>query len=877
MKWLRRQKEESLEEEIRVHLAMASQARIEQGESPDEATRSARREFGNELLIKEVTRDMWGWSALERFAQDLKYAFRQIRRSPGFAAVVVLTLALGLGAITAMFSIVNGVLLEPMRFPDPGRLYVAQTIVAPRFKATGPWPVNARHFSEWRTHGKSWGQIALVSGMSLTLTGSREPEQLSGFSVSYNFFRTLGVQPARGRDFLPEEELPGHSHVVILTDALWRTHFGADPAVIGRTISLSGEPNLVIGVMPPALRMPTGGEWGPGFGSAPVIFQPLGFDVSQSRAYGEYGWGSILRLKPGVQPQQAVTEMNALIADLVRQFHIESKPGMTPLEDQATSGVHSSLWLLLATLGAVLLIVCVNAGNLMLVRTSGRYREAGVRMALGAGRGQLFRIVMTEAIVLVAMGGSLGLFLAYWGLKSFVDAAPVSLPRLDEVHMDWRVLTFSFIAMLLATLLCGLVPAWRLSRIAPLESLKSSVANSELRQRLRVREAMVSVEVALSTVLLVVGALLMLSFLRVIHTDQGFEASRVITQDFSLIGPKYTDVRTRGFIGSALLELRSIPGVESASMADRVPLRGDGTTCGLRDPDHLIDPSHPDAASNFAGLASYRFVAPDYWKTMGIPLRSGRVLNLSDQNRKVAVVSQSIAEVLWPGQDPIGRHVMSCGSIKSTVLEVVGVAGGTRVSPEQAPPLMVYEPYWEVLRGGGSFVLRTRSDPAAVIGSLHKVLRSLDPDLPIAPATTMQQILDESVADRRFEMDLAVAFAVAALLLASLGIYGIVSFAVARRTPEIGIRIALGARPRQLMAMMIRQGMLPVMAGLAAGLGAALLIGQLLASQLFGISPRDPVTISLVTLLLLFVAVCACLVPARRALRIDPARALRSE
>jgi len=599
-RWRRR--DEAIDEEIRAHLAMAARDRVDRGESPDQAARAARREFGNELLIKEITREMWGWTALERFAQDLKYVFRQVRRSLGFTAVAVLTLALGLGATTAMFSIVNGVLLEPMKYRDPGRLYMAQTIVAPRFKANGPWPVNSRHFNEWRLHGRSWEQIALVDGgLSLTLAGTGEPERLRGFAVSYNFFRTLGVQPALGRDFLPEEELPGHFHVVILTDSLWRTHFAADPSIVGRTILLSGEPHLVAGVMPPTLSLPKEGEWGPGFGNAPVIFRPLGFDVSQGRASGQYNFGSILRLNPGVQTQQAVAEMNALIADLVRQFHIESKPGIKALREQATAGVHSSLWLLLGAVGTVLLIVCVNIGNLMLVRTSGRYREAGVRMALGASRRQLFGLVLHEAVALVAMGGALGLLLAYAALKAFVASAPVSLPRLDEVHLDWRALLFSLAAMLLATLICGLVPAWRLSRTAPLESLKSGAANTEFRGRLRFREAMVSVEVALSTVLLIAGGLLLLSFVHVIRTDKGFEVSRVIEQDFAL-GPKYTDAGRRGFIESALLKLGSIPGVESASVIDQVPLRGEAAVCGLRDPDRLADPDHPEAASNFAGL-----------------------------------------------------------------------------------------------------------------------------------------------------------------------------------------------------------------------------------------------------------------------------------
>lgn len=869
----RRTQDRDLDEEIRVHLSMAAQDRVARGESPEDAADAVRREFGNQLLVKEVTRGMWGGGAIERAVQDLKYVFRQMRRNPGFTAIAVLTLAVGLGAITAMFSIVNGVLLEPMKYRDPGRLYSANTIVAPRFKAIGRWPVNARHFHEWRAHGTSWEQIALIDGFSPTLTGVGEPERLPGLVVSYNFFRTLGVEPALGRDFLPEEELPGRSRVVILADSFWRTRFASDPSVLGRTIILDGEANVVIGIMPPTLRLP----WGRTLDTA-VVFRPLGFDVSQAKASGMYNFRSLMRLKPGVQPQQAIDEMNALIADLVRQFHIESKPGLTPLQDQVTAGVHSSLWLLLGIVGAVLLIVCVNIGNLILVRTSSRYREAGVRMALGASRGQLFAIVFKEAIALVAIGGGLGLGLAYAGLQAFVAAAPVSLPRLDEVRMDWRVLAFSLAAMLLSTLICGLVPALRLSRVAPLESLKAGSANTtEAGRRLRIREAMVSVEVALSTVLLIVSGLLMVSFVRVLQADKGFDVAYVISQDFGLTNSTYTKERRAGFIQDALARLEAIPGVEAASVTNQAPLRGEASVCGLRDPDRLADPAHPEAAANFAGLANYVFVGPHYWKTMGIPLRSGRFLEQSDKSRRVAVVSERVARTLWRDENPIGGHVAGCASIQSTTLEVIGVVGEVRATAEQDPSLTVYQPYWDIPMGGGSFLLRTRSDPAAVIGAVHKVLHSLDSQLPLAPAQKMQQVLEESVSGRKFEMYLTNAFAAAALVLASLGIYGIVSFSVARRTPEIGIRVALGAQPRQLVAMVIREGMAPVVAGLVAGLSCALLIGRLLASQLFGISPRDPLTFSVVAVVLIGVAACACWIPARRALRIDPITALRFE
>jgi predicted permease len=866
--WHRRDAE--IDEELRSHVSMDAQDRVERGESPEQAAESAHREFGNLLLVKESTREVWGWATVERYVQDLKYALRQMRRSPGFTLAAVLTLALGLGATTAMFSIVNGVLLAPLKFPQPDRLYRALTIVAPRFKANSPYPVNARHFSEWRAHGQSWEQIAMVDGLGATITGQGEPQRIFGWSVSYNLLKTLGIQPALGRDFRPEEELPGNSNVVMLSRSLWQSRFASSASVVGQSIVLDGVPHLVVGILPETLKLPNISE--------PMILRPLGFDVSQSRGYGQYDYYSIMRLKPDVQPQAAIGEMNALIADLVRQFKIESKPGLAPLLDQATAEVRPALWLLFGAVGVVLLIVCVNVGNLMLLRTGSRLREAGVRMALGASKARLFGLALMEAAALVGIGGLLGLVFANLAIGAFVAAAPISLPRLDEVRIDWRVLSFSCAAMALSALICGFIPAWRLSKTAPLDALRAGSANlTELDRRLRLREVIVGVEVALSTLLLVVGGLLIVSFIRVIASDKGFDVARVVTQNFALTGSRYTKQRQARFIEDALPQLASLPGVEAVSLTNQIPLGGQNLACGLRDPDHLLDPAHPDSASNFAGLANYQYVAPGFWRTMGIPVSSGRGLEEQDRDRRLAVVSERVARTLWPDRNPIGKRIMTCGSLESAILEVIGVAGDARTTAEQEPPLTIYQPYWDIGVEGGSFVLRTKGNPAAVTGALREVLRSLDPDLPIAPARTVVEVLDRSVAPRRFEMYLAATFAAAALILASIGIYGIVSFSVARRTPEIGIRMALGAAPRQLIGMVIQQGLLPVLGGLAAGLIAALGVGRFVANQLFGVSPHDPLTISLVAVLLLLVAVGACLIPARRAIRIDPVRALRFE
>jgi putative ABC transport system permease protein len=856
MKFLRRNRE--IAEEIEAHLRMAREDGI------------SRREFGNELLVREVTRDVWGWTAVERVGRDLGYALRQIRRAPGFAAAAILTLALGLGATAAMFSIVNGVLLEPLQFRDPGRLYLARYVAPPAANLKGDFPVNARHFHEWRTRCQSCEQVSLMHPIDITLTGAGEPEKLLGLEVSFNFFRTLGVQPALGRDFLPEEDHAGaNGDRVILSNSFWRDAFASSPGVIGRSIQLNGEAYTVIGVMPPDLHLPRGEQWGTYSGPAvdAQIFRPLLVDPSSAIPYGSFNYTSVIRLKGGAEAHRVQDELAALVSQFQRSGAV-LRLVLIPLRDKMTAGARQALWLLLSAVVAVLLIVCVNIGNLMLVRTASRCREAGVRMTLGASRAELFRLVLGEALLLVAIGGALGLFVAWGGLKLFAAAAPVDLPRIDEVGIDWRVIGFAGVASLLSTILCGVFPAWRLAGTDPVRGVRGQGTGD----RIRAREWLVTAEVALSTLLLVIGGLLTMSFLRVMRADKGFETAHVITQDVSFLHPKYAAGGRNRFVPLVVEKLREIPGVRAVGVTSTLPLRGEDWT------DLLVDPTQPAAPSRAAlgPIANFRFVTPDYWTAMGTALKRGRFLRESEKDARVAVVSENAARLLWPGSDPIGRRVRGTGGNKSP-LEVVGVVADVRANVEQDPQMMVYEPYNLVSPIGVSIVVRTVGDPAAVIRSMRAALREADPDMALASVKTMDQIVDESVAARRFETALAAAFALAALALASLGVYGVVSFAVARRTPEIGIRMALGARTAQVAGMVLRQGIRPVLAGLAAGIGCGLPAGRFIASQLYGVAPDDPLTITAVALVLLVAGAGACLIPARRAMRIDPMRALRFE
>jgi predicted permease len=874
MKFLRRKNDE-LDEEIRFHINMAEQERIARGETPEEARRNARREFGNELLTKEVTRQMWTWVWLERFAQDIRYAFRQMKANPGFTATAILTLGLGLGAITAMFSIVNGVLLEPLGFTKPGELFVVRAVPPPQFKIAGDFPVNGRIFHEWRDKCQSCENIALAHFDYLTMVGLGQPEKLPALSVSYNFFRTLGVQPVLGRDFLRDEEHPPLGDKVILTDQLWRTRFAADPQVMGRKLQLNGETYTVIGVMPPTLHLPQGEQWGALAGPpvAPLIFKAFHVDLSKQPSNGEMNYVALVRGKPGLGARPISDELKTIITPFQVQNHTNFSIGVFPLARQMTRNARSALWFLLATVAAVLLIVCINVGNLMLVRASSRTREAGIRIALGAGRGGIFGLVLREALVLVTLGGMLGLLLAQLGVRLLVLAAPPGVPRIDEVHIDWRVMAFAGAAVLLATLVCGLLPAWRLSRTEPQESLKAASSNSTATgSKLRIREILAGLEVALSTIVLIAGGLLLMSFLRVLKVERGFETVHVITQDVSFLAPKYAKDGRRYFVEDIIPKLAQIPGVEVAGGTTLLPLRGEDWLDGLESPDA------PPKADDEILIANFRFVTPGYFQAMGIRLIEGRFLDASDKNQFRVVISESAAKRLWPGRSALGRRVGGTGAMTEISTEVVGVvsdvpAGGL----DKTPPYTIYEHYWRMQPINMSFVLRTRAEPEAVIGSLHRVLRDADPEMALPATQTMDQIIEESLAVRRFQMELAGGFAIAALLLASLGIYGIISFGVARRISEIGIRMALGAKSDQVVGMILKQGMLPVIVGLVAGLAGAWFAARLLATQLFGITVHDPITIGIVTVMLALAGLASCWIPARRAARIDPLRALRFE
>src|ERR1700690_1378668 len=802
---------------------------------------------------------------------DVRHSFRALGREPGFAAAAILTVSLGVGANTAIFSIVNGVLLRPLPYAAPDRLVALREVVPAFAKMYPPLPVCVHHFVEWRARTKSFERLSVMDPTTTTL-GDGQAEQLDAMRVSADIFRTLGVQAALGRTFVDGEDQEGHNGVAVLTDSLWRRRFHADPRIVGQPIHLDGRAVTVAGILPAWFEFPSLQimENAKSTTARPEVFLPAVFRKDELETLmGMFNYNVIARLKPGVPVERARAELDVMAAQLVKESgeKLELRAAVTPLLDSLTGRSRRGLLVLLGAVGSVLLIVCVNLANLMLARAERQGREAAIRTALGASPARLLRQAFTQALVIAMLGGALGVGVASAALGALVRSAPADIPRLAEVHLDLRVLLFALGITTLAGLLFGLAPAWHSARTDPQTALKGSGRTlTSGSGGLRLRSALVAAEVGLSGVLLVTGALLMTSFLRIIRAEKGFRAPAVLSAQVQIPRAKYTDdAQSNQFFRRLLASLAAKPGVLSAGIATQLPLEGETWIDNVSLPGDQR-PGWQQPTTNV------RFISPDYLRTMGIPLRAGRPFNDNDPTSAV-IVSESLASVLWPGQDPLGRKLMDGEKER----EVIGVAGDVRAEPHKAAVATLYRTYWDWAPRRVRVVVRAAGDPRSVVGALRAALRGVDSEVPLAEIRTMREVLEQSVAERRFQMLLAAAFAASALLLTSLGIYGVVSYSVARRTNEIGIRIALGAQTGDVYRLVLRQAMTPVLAGLAAGLAGAVAAGTLLASLLYEVRPNDPATIAAVAVVLAAVGLLASFTAARRALRADPVAALRQE
>lgn len=801
---------------------------------------------------------------------DLRYAIRTLRKNFGFTVVAVLTLALGIGVNTALFSVVNAVLLRPLPYRDPARL----VRLFESNKYSREVRVSRLNFLDWRAQSRSFEHMALYEEFGyVTATGGSIPQRIFATEVSRDFFALFGPSAVLGRTFLPEEHQPGDA-AVVMGYGLWRGAFGSDPNVIGKIIRISGIPCHIVGIAPPGFAYPHDTE----------IWVPLEvFPDDSTRS--AHNFFVISRLKSGVSVPTAQAEMDTIARQLEQQYP-ESNRGMgasvIPLHEQMVGNVKPALLVLLGAVGFVLLIACANVANLLLARSAARSQEMAVRAALGAGRARLIRQVLSESLVLSALGGAAGLLLAVWVTSLLTTLIPANVPRGNEISVDGSVLWFTLSVSIFTGLLFGLGPAIGMSRTDLNESLKRAAGRSSTGHTRRAGSLLVVSELALSLVLLIAAGLLVRSFFRILQVDPGFRAEHVMRAELSLsifsLNEPFQPAPVANFYQQMLERTRSIPGVVAAGTTTLLPLGADQNTNGVFDIE-----GRPPAGVDSSQDAGYRVISPDYFRAMGIPMIRGRDVTTQDSEQKpqVAVVNQTMARAFWPGEDAVGKRIKFLGmEEKPQWMTIVGVAGDVRQSALTAKPESeVFVPFTQHVNGRLSdpnLMVRAAGDPGAFASAIREMVRSLDKDVPVK-LTTMDALVADSVSQRRFQMRLLALFAGLAAMLAAVGIYGVIAYSVSQRTHEIGIRMALGAERADVVRMVIRQGMEMAGVGIAMGMAGAVALSRILGAQLYEVSATDAGTYMTVSLLLMAVALAATYIPARRATAVDPLIALRYE
>jgi predicted permease len=877
----RRKRDEQLDDEIQSHLKMAKRDRIERGEAPEEAERTARRELGNETLVKETTRDTWGWMWLEVLFQDIRYGLRMLRKSPGFTIVAVLTLALGIGANTALFSVVNGVLLNPLPYPEPDQLVLLHAS-KPNFPNGS---ISYPNFLDWQKDNQSFSGMAVVRGYSFSLTGMGEAEQLRARFVSSDFFSILGVKPALGRTFVAGEDEFGAAPIALISAGIWSRKFGSSPDVLGKSITLDGRSYAIVGVIPGSFSLSLLSS------RAPDVYVPIGQWTNPSVHNRSAGLAihGIGRLKPGVTIAQARADMQRVTDNLARAYPNVNKAigaSVHSMKEELLGDVRSFLIVLLAAVGFVLMIACVNVANLLLARTTARSREFAIRASLGAGRARLIRQLLTESTLLALAGGGLGLLLASWSIQAALGVLPSDLPRAGEIHVDTRVLLFTLAISVFAGILFGLAPALRTFQRELQEVLKQGGRGST-GARHRAQGIFVVVEMALALVLLIGAGLMIRTLSHLWRVNPGFQPDHVLSFGISL--PPSMQKAPAGAIRAALRDaearIAATPGVQSVSLSSgSLPLSGEDDG-----PFYMADQPKPKNLSEM-NSALYYVVEPDYLKVMQIPLKSGWFFTPRDDERAplIAVVDDVLARQYFGKGNPIGKRIVTQNSDQP--VEIIGVVGhikqwglDTDDDPQQLRA-QLYTPFMQSddgvmalsTTGTGVVVRSTGADPQ-LFDSLRRALQASNPKLVTYGAQTMNEIIAASLAARSFSMILLSIFAALALLLSSIGIYGVISYLVGQRTHEIGIRLALGAQRLDVLRLVLGQGTKLALLGIVIGLVSALGLTRLMHTLLYGVSATDPLTFGGVAVLLTGVALLACYIPARRAMRVDPVVALRHE
>ena len=802
--------------------------------------------------------------------QDLRYGARVLLKKPGFTLIAIITLALGIGANTAIFSVVNAVLLRPLPLPEPERLMVFFHL-APA-QGVGELALNDAHFAFYRDRSHSFEKMAAYEDDGFTLTGAGDPEVVIGARVTFNYFDVLGQPPLHGRAFLPQEDTPVTNNVVILSYGLWQRRFGGELNILGQAIKLNNRPATVVGIMPPGFDFPNQAErvsqtaqvqlW------VPKGLRPQDTSHNNLMAVG--------RLKPSVTLADAKREITSLLPDFARQFNKTFSPdtntAMMPLERRIVSEVQTPLLVLLGAVAFVLLIACTNLANLLLARANSRNRELAVRQCLGASRSRIARQLLTESFLLAAGGTVGGLFLAVWSVDALKNLAAANIPRIESSRLDWTVLLFTCIVALITGLLCGLAPALRGARIDLQDAIKEGARGSPSRFNRRLNNAFVISQLALSLILLIGAALLLQSFKNLLAVNPGFQPDNVLMGQVSLPENRYrTRAQVSAFFQQLLDRVRSSSGVQAAELTRVVPFSGNGVG------GPFTVEGHEPAPGEVAKDAWLRSVTPGYFAAMGMPIKTGRTFQSSDTETSlpVAIVDEKLVRMYWPDGDPTGKRIRIGDGTWLTIIGVVPSVKNRKLDENTKP--YVYRPISQWVNRDLSLVVRFSNDPASLIPTIRKQLASLDPELPLSDVSTIEQAMARTLITKRLTNLLFAGFAGTALLLALLGIYGVMSLNVGSRTNEFGIRMALGAQRGDVMKLVIKQGMKLTLVGVLIGMGGALAITRFLKTLLFEVSSTDPLTFALFALLLTAMALLACWVPARRATKVDPMAALSNE
>jgi predicted permease len=851
--------EREMEKELRFHLEMEAEKHIRRGMSKEEAELEARRSFGGIEQTKESYRDLARFRLVEDLWQDLHYGVRMLVKNPGFTVIAVLVLALGIGANTAIFSVVNAVLLRPLPYDDPQRLVHVTEVFEGKGGKTGKGVGGGTidvHYFYWVEQTKTFDHLAAFDSGYIYLTGRGEPERLDSIWATANMFPALGIAPQLGRVFTPEEDRPGGAPVAILSHALWQRRFGGDPAIIGQSLTLNGASRQVIGVMSPGFK----------FIQKADVLLPLRFIAQQDPRGGiSISRKFILgRLKPGISIEQVRLELDSIVQRIEQNFParaLVTKVRVTPLGERLVGDSRLGLLMLFGAVAFILLIACANVANLMLARARGRQKEMAIRAAMGAGRRRLVRQMLTESLLLSICGGLAGFLLALLGVKALVPLTPDNLAHLKDSSIDGAVLAFTLLASLLTGAIVGLIPALQTSQVDLNESLKEGARSAAFSKRKiagRVSPALVIGQLALTLALLAGAGLLIKSFLRVQAVEPGYNPENLLTMMIPLSSTRYPPARHMFFYQDLLSGINSLPGVKAAAIGP-LPLR--------------IDMGRPREDT---GHCCYR-VSSDYFRAMGIQLRAGRGFTEQDNENSppVVVINESMARRDFAGEDPIGKRIRYDRQREGTIIGVV--ADVKRFGLEYGVQMEQYHSILQDASGDSYLVIRTAGDPLKFAAAARQQIWAIDANMPVVDVMPMEPRLAESVAPRRFQMLLFGAFAVLALVLAMVGVYGVISHSVSRRTHEIGIRVALGATQREVLAMIIRQGMWLALVGVAIGLAAALALTRVIEGFLFNVKATDPVTFAGISLLLFGVAFLAAYFPARRATKVDPLVALRHE